>query len=141
MKNIPKSPYLKPLRTYEGDVAEVMSHRQTSVASIAIAESKKMESEGTVIGGKPESSHSIKKIVIVLLSLIIIAVGVGGAYYLYSKSPLAKQGPVAAVQPQAPSSIIPRESYVVIPVDNIGAAAIISQIQAKVPYRNRGPVE
>ncbi len=36
---------IKPLRTYEGDVAEVLSHHKTSSASIAIAENKRKTGE------------------------------------------------------------------------------------------------
>ena len=49
-----QNPNLKPLRTYEGDVAEVLAHTRTSTASIAIAEAKKQQGEEQ-LGNSDES--------------------------------------------------------------------------------------
>lgn len=39
--NIPKVPLQKPIRTYESDVAEALSHQQTTLATMVVAEKEK----------------------------------------------------------------------------------------------------
>jgi hypothetical protein len=107
----------KPVRTYEGDVAEVMLHKRTSSASIAIAESKRQEgteSIGSENGGEP--NHISKKIVMLVLALILLGSGAYGAYYLYSKSALAPTTPIAQPQKVAPG-IISKDSQIVVTID------------------------
>nr|MDQ2933168.1 hypothetical protein [bacterium] len=79
---------LKPLRTYESDVAEVMSHKRPSMASIAIAESKKEEGEESLSSEAP--SHAVRNILMICISLIFLGGGTFGAFYLYSRSPLGQ---------------------------------------------------
>lgn len=83
----PKKPDIgqKPIRTYESDLAEALSRQKSSVASIAIAESRKREDEEKVV----LPSQSSKKFSLILTSLILIVLGLGGGYYLYLQSPLA----------------------------------------------------
>ena len=105
----------KPLRTYEGDVAEVMSHRRTSTASIAIAESKKQDGEERM--GNIETSHAGRKIFLVILSIFFVGAGLAGAYYLYSISPLAPV--VQTAQQQKPAqSLVPSDTQSVITIAN-----------------------
>jgi len=83
---------LKSLRTYEGDVAEVMSHRKTSSASMAIAENKKATGEERIFTrptSKDEttkaSSSFVGKLFFTLLSVALIAGG-GDRRILYVHS-------------------------------------------------------
>lgn len=119
---------IKPMRTYEGDVAEAMSHKRTSTASIAIAESKKQEGEERI--GNEEvatPSHAGKKITMFTIGLVLIGGGAFGAYYLYSKSALA---PVARVisQPKAPPSLVPTTNQAVLTVDIQNPKLVLNQI-------------
>lgn len=127
---VAQNPNLKPLRTYEGDVAEVLAHTKASTASIAIAEAKKQQGEEQLGNNKEpaESSHAGKKLVLALISLLLIGGGLVGAYYLYSKSPLA------AVTPQAPAtqtstSLIPADTQEALLINGLNPLLTLSQIK------------
>lgn len=127
-----QNPNLKPLRTYEGDIAEALAHKRTSVATIAIAESKKRDGQDAISNNtNTENTHSGvgKKILLILLSLILIGAGVIGAYYLYTKSPLATttKTPVTT-QPIVIKSIIPSDSQVNISIDNLNPEQIKQKV-------------
>lgn len=124
----------KAIRTYEGDVAEVLSHRKSSTASIAIAENRKNTGEerlGTA-ENSGQRSHATRNILITLISLILIGGGAVGAYYLYSISPLfpsTKSAPQAGTQ--ATSSLVPSDSKAVISIDGMSYTGIISAVRAE----------
>ena len=127
---------IKPLRTYEGDIAEVLARRNPSVTSIAIAEHEK-KGDGNMIGNdvpaEPDpETHSAKKIIMVIASLVIVLAGAAGGYYLYNQSPL-KAAQITAPAPaiQTPQSLVPADSRVVISIDGLGQAAIASRIRAE----------
>jgi hypothetical protein len=128
---------VKPVRTYEGDVAEAMSHKRTSRASIAIAESKKREQGETISNEKEEPSHAGKKISMLAISLLLLCGGAYGAYYLYSKSALAPVTPVVQQQQAAPS-IIPSTSQVVVTI-NTDSPALIRQRLSNEVRRPQAP--
>lgn len=85
----PPPPILKPepprerLRTYEGDVAKNFSTNKPNVIDIAIAESRRQNGD-EVISNRP-IAQGFKKITIVLASIVLIAVSVGGLSYMYIK--------------------------------------------------------
>ena len=118
----------KALRTYEGDVAEVLAHKGTSAASIAIAENQKNTGRDSL--GSTEDSRAGRKILITIISIVLIGGGGFGAYYLYSISPLAQTKPTVS-QPTAAPSIVPADSQVPIPIDNMNTAGIISAIKTE----------
>ncbi|MBP6858565.1 MAG: hypothetical protein KBC33_01900 [Candidatus Pacebacteria bacterium] len=124
----------KPMRTYEGDVAEAMSHRRISTASIAIAETKKVQGEERISddSGPKKDSRTLLKIVMTLLIIILLGGGVFAGYYLYSKSPLATSISNTPVQQQGRPGIVRADSYAVIPIDNQLPATLLSRIQAEV---------
>ena len=124
----------KPLRTYEGDVAEAMSHNRTSKASIAIAESKRREGTDTLANEAP--TYAGRKIFMVLISLLLLGGGVVGAYYLYSISPLA---PVAQITPQqASSSIVPSDTQSAVTIDPQNPLTTIAKIRSEIS-KNQAP--
>lgn len=120
---------IKPVRTYEGDVAEAMSHKRTSTASIAIAESKKQQ--GTERVGDETPSHAGRKITMFVISLLLLGGGAYGAYYLYSKSALAPVTPIVPQQKASPS-IIPANTQAVLTISsqspNLMRASIAQEI-------------
>lgn len=132
---------VRKLRTYEGDIAEVMSHRKTSALNITLAENKRktgVESISNVRdlkgGSTQEETHSnpTGKILIVLLSLILIGGGIGGGYYLYSRSAIATKSQVpVSTAPQAPKSLVPYDSQSIIPIDGLNITGINSKLQAE----------
>jgi hypothetical protein len=122
---------LKPIRTYEGDIAEMMSRKRTSMANVAIAESKKQEGSERISNAPTqarESSHSLKKLLLVLVSLVLLFGGAFAAYYLYSISPIAPVEPVTQGQ-KPPTSIIPSDSQQVLTLDSESPIRILSQIR------------
>jgi hypothetical protein len=151
---ISSDPNIKPLRTYESDVADVLSHRNISQASMTIAENKRKRGEeriGTTPAGIPSTdipardaptasgadaireasgppSHAGRKLTLVILSLILVAGGIFGGYYLYKQSPLAAPAPQPTA-PQQPQSVIKAGSQSVIAIDGLNANAIASKIR------------
>jgi len=144
-KTLHITPNLKRLRTYEGDVAEVLANKKISTTSIALAEKRRETGEdrigsaetssgagGSLPGesGSEASSHAGKKILIAIASLVLVGIGVIGAYYLYSISPLSL-GQRVAPQPQAVKSLVPSDTQVAIPIDGMAASAIISAVRSE----------
>jgi hypothetical protein len=124
----------KAIRTYESDVAEVLEHKNISTTSIALAEQQKKSGEkimGESIEQKENSDNSqtIKKMLIAIAGLILIGIGVGGGYYLYSLSPLANTKTVTHQSAPTPTSVIPADSQVVISIDNMNQNEIISAVR------------
>lgn len=128
----PKDTDLKALRTYESDVAEVLAHTRTSTASIALAEAKKQEGEDRIKNNDEpqESSRAGVKILLLVLSIVLVLGGVGGAYYFYSKSDLAPKTP-ATQQTQTVVSLVPSDKQDVISIDGLSTPAILARIQAE----------
>jgi hypothetical protein len=111
----------KPLRTYEGDIAEALANRKTSVVTMAIAESQS-KNHGNTISNKPPSQTG-RKIFIALLSIVFIASGLAGGYYLYLQSPISKKI-VQVNQVQIPK-VIPVDSQRVVGVPSLKKSVLI----------------
>lgn len=100
----PKIVLQKPIRTYESDVADALANKKTSVMTMAIAENQRRTGEEGISNKEP--SHMGQKIFTIILSIVLIATGLGGGYYLYLKSPLAPQPPAITKQ-TIPSLVTP----------------------------------
>jgi hypothetical protein len=130
-----KNEFLKPLRTYEGDIAEVMSHRRTSTASIAIAETRKNEGQDRISNSsndmeeKRSSSHIFLKLLMILVSIGLIGGGIYAGYYFYMKSPLAPTNQIVQPQQSSQASIIPVDARIIMPIDNQSPTAILARIR------------
>jgi len=137
-------PNIKNLRTYESDVAESLSHKRTSAATIAIAENKKVDG-GTaevIKNVTTEPSHFFRNFLFILLSLILIAGGVYAAYYLYTVSPLAaalQKSPVTPTstattigQTQTISSVVPADDRSFVSVDNLDSVTLFSRLNSEI---------
>ena len=81
----------KSLRTLEGDIQEAIEKRNVSTASMVIAQQTKTE-EAPVEARQP--SNSGNKILIICASILLVIMGIGGAYYLYLHSSLVPSTPV-----------------------------------------------
>jgi hypothetical protein len=129
----PSEHLLRRLRTYEGDIAEAMSHKNISSSTIAIAENKKITGMETISNAAEptEASHIGRKVFMVLLSIILLGGGVIGAYYLYSISPLA---PVASneVTPAIRTSLIPSDSRSAIALNTDSTSVILANIKTEI---------
>jgi hypothetical protein len=122
-EELPRDPKMKPLRTYESDVAEAMAREQASQAAIAVAEAKRRQEQEALNqhAQQPEpkvSGADLKKVFLVLLILAFLGTGVIGAYYLYSRSPLAPATPSPSVQ-RTVASLISSDSYSLLPTDGL----------------------
>jgi hypothetical protein len=126
---------LRSMRTYEGDVAELLSKKGASTATIAIAESQKNIGESS-LKNSTENHNAGKKAVMLLLSLILIGSGVTGAYYLYMKSPLAPAE--ITVKEQTIQSIIPKDDQILISIDGMGPIELQYKIQSEIE-KNQNP--
>jgi hypothetical protein len=132
----------KSLRTLETDIRDAVERRNASAASIAIAEQVRVpQMEDPAGGAKPdgnnESSGLGKKFFIILVSLVMIGIGLGGAYLLYLKSPLAPQ-PVAPAKPATIAGIVTPDSQATL--DLSGASQSTAEAKVKAALTNiKGP--
>lgn len=145
--DLPENPELKRLRTYESDVAEIMANKGISRASIAIAENKKAEEEAQIQQQVPVeqnqpqtenyrksepsvSKHNVSKGILIFISLTFIIVGIGGAYYLYSKSVFGPRSSILGI-PVGPSgtNIIPADSKTTLNISSMDPNAIVAVIR------------
>lgn len=124
---------LKNLRTYESDVAEVLARKKTSVASIAIAENKEKEVPKENNQPVKKQGNGSSKFILMLVSILLIAFGIFGAYYFYSKSPLASLSNVVEQknEPSLTASIVPTDSQVNIEIKNLNPVGIAEKITAE----------
>jgi hypothetical protein len=148
----PETSGLKNIRTYAGDVAAALATRPISKTSIAVAESKK-RGEGETLSNVPPlegkrltvaprigpaaielPSHTGRTIFIAVLSLVLIAAGAFGGYYLYTTSALGlslKPLPVPPQKPPSLTAIVPFDSQSAISVDNANSADVLGRIRAE----------
>ncbi len=132
------SPEIKPIRTYESDVADLMSHTHVSTASIAIAETKKQTGEEKMATHERREpyiqSHTVKNLLLTLVSLLLLGGGAFGAYYLYLQSPIApvKQTAPLAVNQPTTSALVTADISSILPIDGLNAKTIISRVQDEI---------
>ena len=110
-------PAQQTIRTYESDIAEALSHKKTSQVSINLAQVERQRTEAVQIvtasaeaeaqNGADEPRHIGRNIFKIILSLILIAAGAIGGYYLYTLSPLAVTPTVDPSTPAAPATLMP----------------------------------
>ncbi len=122
-------PGISSIRTYESDVAQVITEKGTSTTEMVIAENKKETGEEAVIVHK-DSTNSGRKSLLAILSLILIGAGIIGAYYLYSISPLAPSKTPVIQQTAAPVSLIPSDSQITLAVDGLTTNAVLTKLRA-----------
>ena len=77
-------PVIKPLRTYEGDIAETMREKKTSVISIAIEENKK-ERERQIEDEKP-AVYSKNSLIVIISALLVLGGFAAFATFFAQKS-------------------------------------------------------
>jgi hypothetical protein len=131
----PKVILQKSIRTYEGDVADAMTNRKTSVLSMAIAESSKKTGADTITNEEPKNYG--RKIFAVVISIVLMVVGLGGGYYLYLKSPLAAHD-TPAVNTKIPS-VVEVDKQIVLSINNLSGDQIIRKINDSYFNENIAP--
>jgi len=95
----------RSLRTLEGDIREAIEDRNASTASMIMAQQKQTAFSPST--QKQRLSNFNKKLMIILGSVILVLLGVGGAYYLYLRSPLAPSAPAVSKPAPIPSIVSP----------------------------------
>ena len=142
-----QDPSIKPVRTYEGDVANVLSRRKTSATTMALAESKRKDgverigsnqSKGEESDQKSftsansdstdSSSSSGTKMLIVAISILLIGGGIFGGYYLYSKSVLAPSTQGTPITTSTRVPLVPADSQTFLSIDNLSRVEILANI-------------
>jgi hypothetical protein len=79
---------IKNLRTFQGDVADILKNQNTSVLDIALAEKKRQQEIAKV--APPKNPESKKKVIIIVISVLLIIAGTGaiaGFFVLQKKTP------------------------------------------------------
>jgi hypothetical protein len=109
------------LRTLEGDIQEAIQERNTSAASMVMAEQAKT---ATAVSQPKERrpSNFNKKLFIIVASIILVTLGLGGAYYFYLQSPLAPSAP-AVQKPAAIPSIVAPDAQRTLDLTGLGSGA------------------
>ena len=111
----------KSLRTLEGDIQEAIQERNASTASMVMAEQAKASSSSSS-EQKHRPSNYKNKSLIIFASIFLVALGVGGAYYLYLQSPLAPSAP-AVPKPAPIPSIVSPDAQKIIDMTGLGSRA------------------
>lgn len=124
------STILKPIRTFEGDVAEAMSHLHTSTASVAIAENRRKSGEDRIDNTSSEKStqpsNIFSKILMAITGILLIGGGAYVGYRFYIQSPLA---PTTQQPTQRQNDgIIDSDSRAIIAIDGQIPITILSRI-------------
>ena len=101
--------FQKPLRTFEGDVADALKSQNASLATISIAEKVKKEKIEQIAQAHPMAevateSHKTKNALFVLLSILLVG---GGLYLLYTFYYLPQKGTAPSVRLTVPAIINP----------------------------------
>lgn len=136
-EEIEKNLGLKRLRTYEGDVEELMSRRRTSTATIAIAEQKRATGSETLsstpVAEEAPPTHGFRNVLVTVLSLVLVAGGLIAGYYLYTQSLLFIAAPSGKTRPPTASvsSLVPADSQVTVRLDSSSPARILSLLQTE----------
>jgi hypothetical protein len=117
----------KSLRTLEGDIREAIEDRNASTASMVMAEQAKTVTPASQ-PQKRRPSNFNKKIFIILVSILLVVVGIGGAYYLYLQSPLAPSAP-AVPKPAPIRGIVSPDIQKIIDVTGLGQGAARTAIE------------
>ncbi len=80
-KNISEN--IKTIHTYSSDMADAVRTNEASVIKIALAEQEKREREALY---KQAEGSNIKKFLLLIGSIVLIGLAVGGVYYLMKKN-------------------------------------------------------
>ncbi len=120
------------IRTYESDVADAVKQKQSSVASIVMAENRSSSGGSTFIGSKIEeqpatSGNTGKKVLFALIGIILIGGGAWGGYYFYSQSVVSKSVP-ATPSPKANLSIFNADSQSLVDIGRVTATKVVGVV-------------
>jgi hypothetical protein len=118
----------KSLRTLEGDIQEAIQERNASTASMVMAEQAKT---ATSISQPKERrpSNFNKKLFIILASVLLVILGLGGAYYLYLQSPLSPSAP-AVQKPASVPGIVSPDAQKILDMTGMGQGVVKTSVES-----------
>jgi hypothetical protein len=114
------------IRTLEGDVANAIEKKKASALTLALAETERSAQVSRISDRAP--SQSTAGLFKILFSLIFIAAGMAGLYYLYSISPLAPRIANPVVSSLSPSILKP-DSQTLLAIDSVPLENLIRQVR------------
>jgi len=120
----------KALRTFEGDIQDAIRERNASAASMVMAQ----QVQDSSLSSNPPpvkrhlSPNFYKKLFIILGSIILVLIGLGGGYYLYTQSSLALPT-VVAPKPVVIASIVPPDGQKILDMTGQSQSAAMSAIE------------
>lgn len=126
-RNTRSSP-LKQIRTFQGDVANIISSQQESIVSIQRKEvARKEEVRAASPAERTQEEKSQKKnLVFAALALLFLTLGSGGAWYAYSTYKEISTPPTISA---APNTFISVQGEIVIDTSLLSRDALIQKIQ------------
>lgn len=119
---------VKPLRTYERDVAETIRNKSESIASINLARQKKKEEEAKKSPVPQQVHKAAEKGLVFLVSIVLLFAGagiIGFVIYYFSTQP----DPIVSTEPTLIST--DRQFKLEIDSRNPAAALLLVQIQLR----------
>jgi hypothetical protein len=128
------SSIVKPLQTYERDIADTIRHKETSVVSINLAEQKRKQESGETNTIKVEKFT--KNTVILFLSVILIIVGAGTLTLFY----FLHKDKAPRIQPQAEDILITLDSTKEVNLTGKNRNQIIEAVKKELSTHN-APLE
>lgn len=118
---------VKPLRTYERDIAESIRKTDASLVSINLAEQKRNEEKGISKGVVVEKTEKYaQKSIVLIISLVLLVAGIGlGAilWIIYKEEPVVVQ--------HVPVSLITTDSRTELEVSGKTPALLATEIEAE----------
>lgn len=116
---------VKPLRTYERDVAEAIRQKNESVTSINLAAQKKQIETGEKKPAKQTAEKVAGKGLTLLISVVLLLAGSVFAFWLYYFFSMRQEAPAIVVQP----AIITADENREIEIGTITNEAIVSGLR------------
>jgi hypothetical protein len=132
-KNIPttKTPIIQPTTP---PVEKIIVPKNVAPTITPIKKPEEQE----IVEERRLSGNFGRKLFMFLLSLIFIACGLGGGYYLYTKSPLATTVPTPATPKKIPSIVTP-DVQKTLAVGNLKNELLAQKIQSQMAGSNTDP--
>jgi len=132
----------KFIKTYEQDFANAVAHKHLTTTSAIIAEKERAEksrekSDSEILQDAQnqeikQEKHTLRNVLLSIISLALIGGGAFSAYYLYSKSPLAPSTPVQTPVAQVAQSIISSDSRAIVNISNLSVNSALSLIRSEI---------
>ncbi|MDP2593118.1 MAG: hypothetical protein Q8P52_00500 [bacterium] len=118
-----KSEGPSPLRTYKGDIAELIKNENTSLSDIAIAEQKRA-AESTV--QKPDRVYHSKMWVFLAVILIMVSGAAAGTFFIVSKD---RKVPETGVQNVFPRQLLSADSNKTLDLSNMSRRQMLESLK------------